>query len=197
MFLDATGKACPIPVVMAKRELDGGCEDLIIAVDNDTAVQNLTRLASGRQMQAETQEQDGVFRVRIHGASSGPALMPPLASCGSGQGGYAVFISKDHLGEGAQELGYNLLRMALFTLAQGEALPESVLFMNSGVRLPAGEDEQVLDSLRALSDKGVDILVCGTCLNYYGITEQLKAGAVSNMYDILERMQRAGKVITL
>lgn len=197
MFLDAIGKACPIPVVMAKKELDQGCTDLVIAVDNDTAVQNLTRLASSRQMPVEAQEKDGAFHVRIHGEASAPAPMPSLAACGPRSGGYAVFVSKDHLGEGAQELGYNLLRMALFTLSQGDNLPESVLFMNGGVRLPAGEDKQVLESLRTLADKGVDILVCGTCLNYYALTDQLKVGAVSNMYDILEAMQRADKVITL
>ena len=197
MFLDAMGQACPIPVVMAKKELDQGREDLVIAVDNDTAVQNLTRLAASRRMSVETQERDGAFHVHIYGAASAPAPMPLLTPCGPQGGGYTVFVSKDHLGEGAQELGYNLLRMALFTLSQGDGLPESVLFMNGGVRLPAGEDEQVLESLRALADKGVDILVCGTCLNYYGLTERLKLGTVSNMYDILERMQRAGKVITL
>ena len=108
-----------------------------------------------------------------------------------------MFIGKDHLGEGDQELGYNLLRMALFTLSQGDTLPASVLFMNGGVRLPAGEDAQVLESLQALSGRGVDILVCGTCLNYYGLTDQLKIGTVSNMYDILSHMQEAGKVLSL
>ena len=199
MFINAVGKACPIPVVMAKKELDGGCTDLVVAVDNAIAVQNLTRLASGRGLNVSSEDQDGGFHVHISGtgAPAAEGTAPPPAACGPQGCGYTVFIGKDHLGEGDQELGYNLLRMALFTLSQGDTLPASVLFMNGGVRLPAGEDAQVLESLQALSGRGVDILVCGTCLNYYGLTDQLKIGTVSNMYDILSHMQEAGKVLSL
>ena len=101
------------------------------------------------------------------------------------------------MGDGAQELGYNLLKMALYTLSQQETPPAWVLFMNGGVKLPAGEDAAVLDSVKALIEKGAEVLVCGTCLNYYGLTEQLKAGTVSNMYEILDRMQKAARVISL
>jgi len=69
--------------------------------------------------------------------------------------------------------------------------------MNDGVKLPAGEEQQVIDSLMTLSEKGTIVLVCGTCLNFYGIADRLKVGIVSNMYDILGAMQRADKVITL
>jgi sulfur relay (sulfurtransferase) complex TusBCD TusD component (DsrE family) len=65
------------------------------------------------------------------------------------------------------------------------------------VKLPAGEEQQVIDSLMTLLEKGSIILVCGTCLNYYGLTDRLKVGTVSNMYDIMSAMQRADKVITL
>lgn len=198
MFLDAVGKACPMPVVMAKKELDGGCGDLTVAVDNETAVQNLTRLAAGRGLQAVSEIRDGVFHVHITGTGAAPAAeTPPACGCGPWENGYAVFIGKDRMGEGEGELGYNLLKMALYTLAQSDSIPAAVLFMNSGVKLPAGDEEQVLDSLRTLLDKGTEVLVCGTCLNFYGLTEQLKVGTVSNMYDILGRMQTAGKVITL
>ena len=88
------------------------------------------------------------------------------------------------------------MRMFFYTLAQGEEKPGAVLFMNAGVKLPT-LDEQVADHLKALSDAGTEILVCGTCLNFYGIAEQLKVGTVSNMYDIVTRMQKAGKVISL
>ena len=69
--------------------------------------------------------------------------------------------------------------------------------MNDGVKLPAGEEPQVIENIQTLLDKGAKVLVCGTCLNYYGIMERLKIGTVSNMYDILGAMQRADKVITL
>ena len=89
------------------------------------------------------------------------------------------------------------MKMALYTLAQSDNPPAYVLFMNDGVKLPAGDEQQVIESIQALLDKGTTVLVCGTCLNYYGLSERLKIGTVSNMYDILSAMQRADKVITL
>lgn len=105
-------------------------------------------------------------------------------------------MGQDVIGGGDRELGANLMRMFFYTLAQGEDKPGAVLFMNAGVKLPT-QDEQVVEHLKALSDAGVEILVCGTCLNFYGIAEALKVGTVSNMYDIVTRMQKADKVISL
>jgi len=198
MFVDARGKTCPIPVLLAKKELDGGCNDLTVAVDNQTAVENLTRLATSRGLQVSSEEKDGVFTVHMTGEGGSQAVSEPVyAACGPAGCGTAVFIGKDHVGDGAQELGYNLLKMALYTLGQSDDVPAYVLFMNGGVRLPAGDDQPVLDSIRTLVDKGAEVLVCGTCLSYYGLTDKLKVGTVSNMYDILSRMQKAAKVISL
>jgi len=197
MFIDARGKACPMPVILAKKELDNGCGDLTVAVDDQTAVENLTRLATSRGFQVSRGEKDGVFSVRMTGDGAAQAPEPVCASCGPAGCGTAVFIGKDHVGEGAPELGYNLLKMALYTLSQADDVPAYVLFMNGGVKLPAGDDPQVLDSIKALAAKGSEVLVCGTCLSYYGLTDKLKAGTVSNMYDILGSMRKAAKVVTL
>jgi len=202
MFLDAMGKACPMPVIMAKKELDAGCNDLTVAVDNETAVQNLSRLAADHGMQFTVEKRDGTFLVHFSrdGKTAEPLPKMPESvspSCGPLGCGYSVFIGKDHLGEGDAQLGYNLIKMAIYTLAQNDAVPASVLFMNSGVKLPAGEEQQILDSLNELIGKGTEVLVCGTCLNYYGLTDKLKVGTVSNMYDIISRMLSAAKVITL
>ena len=107
-----------------------------------------------------------------------------------------MFVGRDIIGSGDRELGTNLMRMFFYTLSQGEDKPGAVLFMNAGVKLPT-LDEQVAEHLKVLSAAGVEILVCGTCLNFYGLTEQLRVGTVSNMYDIVTRMQKAGKVVSL
>lgn len=201
MLLDAMGKACPMPVIMAKKALDAGEKDVTIAVDNTIAVENLTRLAGEYGMAIATTQNGGSYQVRISGQGKAPEAVAPataaVAACSPAGCGYAVFVGKDFMGAGDETLGYNLLKMCLYTLAQGEDVPASVLFMNSGVKLPAGEEEQVIDSLKTLIERGTEVLVCGTCLNYFGLTEQLKVGTVSNMYDILSRMQKAAKVITL
>ena len=195
MQIDARGKACPQPVIMAKKEIDGGCRDLTILVDNRTAVENLTRLGNSAGMQVTTGDNGNGLFVRLTG--EGKIVENPVVACPTMGNGYAVFIGKDVVGAGDHELGYNLMKMALYTLAQGDSVPAHILFMNDGVKLPAGEEQQVIDSLMALLEKGSIILVCGTCLNYYGIADRLKVGTVSNMYDIMSAMQRADKVITL
>lgn len=201
MLLDAFGKACPMPLVMAKKELDAGCTDLQVQVDNETAVKNLLRLGEKSGLATAVNPIEGGWCVTFcKDAQGAPAAAEPPAAapvCGPNGCGYAVFVGKDHVGEGDPQLGYNLMKMALYTLAQGDQPPASLLFMNGGVKLVAGEEQQVIDSVKAMAEKGTEVLVCGTCLDFYGIKDQLKVGDVSNMYDILERMHEAAKVITL
>ena len=194
MQIDARGKACPQPVILAKKELDGGCRDLTVLVDNRAAVENLTRLGNSAGVSVASGEVEGGFFVRLTGEAK-PGELPVIA-CPTTGNGYAVFVGKDVVGAGDPTLGYNLLKMALYTLAQGDDAPAYLLFMNDGVKLPAGEEPQVLESIQTLIDKGTMVLVCGTCLNFYGLAERLKVGTVSNMYDILGAMQRADKVIS-
>ena len=201
--LDAMGKACPMPVILAKKALESGQKPLTVLVDNAVAVENLKRLGASQGLEVSAAPVEGGFAVSLGGGQPAEAPAPAAASaasapaCGSTGCGTAVFIGKDHVGEGAPELGHNLMKMFLYTLRQADWVQASVLFMHEGVRLPAGEEEQVIESIRTLLDRGAEVLVCGTCLNFYGLTDQVKVGTVSNMYDIVERMASAAKVITV
>ena len=199
--VNAFGLACPKPLMMAKAKIDEGARELSVHVDNEIAVKNVSRLAEkyGLNVAVETIE-GGWGRAnfsegdRSVAAAAAPAAAPACTPAGCG---YAVFIGKDHVGEGDPQLGYNLMKMAIYTLSESEDVPASVLFMNSGVKLVAGDEQQIIDSVNKLIEKGAEVLVCGTCLDFYGLKEQLKVGEVSNMYDILGRMQEAAKTITL
>ena len=195
-IIDARGKACPTPVIMAKKAISAGESTFTVLVDNTTAVENLKRLAENQGFDAAVTEQGGAFHlafVRTGCPACEEAVNSPLPAPG---GDWAVFVGRDIIGDGDRELGTNLMRMFFYTLSQGEDKPGAVLFMNAGVKLPT-LDEQVVEHLKALSAVGVEILVCGTCLNFYGLTEQLRVGTVSNMYDIVTRMGKAAKVISL
>lgn len=195
-IIDAKGKACPTPVIMAKKAISAGESSFTVLVDNTTAVENLKRLAANQGFDAAAAEAEGVFSVaftRTGCAACEEAVNSPLPAPG---GDWAVFVGRDIIGDGDRELGTNLMRMFFYTLSQGEDKPGAVLFMNAGVKLPT-LDEQVVEHLKALSAVGVEILVCGTCLNFYGLTDRLRVGTVSNMYDIVTRMQKAGKVVSL
>ena len=108
-----------------------------------------------------------------------------------------MFVGKDFVGDGDLELGHNLMKMALYTLSEAGDPPTSLLFMNAGVKLVAPGEEQVIEAVKKLEEQGTEVLVCGTCLNFFGIADKLSVGEVSNMYDILERMRESAKTITL
>ncbi len=107
---------------------------------------------------------------------------------------YVLYLASDRMGEGSEELGQLLIRSYLYTLTQADALPRTILLVNGGVRL-ALEESPVLGYLQELVQKGVTLLACGTCLDYFEAKERLAAGQVSNMYDIAEELARAPKVI--
>ena len=203
-FIDAFGKACPMPVVLAKKELDAGEKDLTVAVDNEIAVGNLKRLAGSNGIEVKVENVEGGFHVIFAGGAKTEDAPAPKtetqtapASCSVNGCGYTVFFGKDYVGEGDYTLGHNLAKMMLYTLAESDDVPAAVIFMNSGVKMPASDKLDIINSINTLIEKGTEVLVCGTCLNYYGITDKLKAGTVSNMYEILEKMKSSAKVITV
>ncbi|GAB1476828.1 sulfurtransferase-like selenium metabolism protein YedF [Bacillota bacterium] len=203
--IDARGKACPIPVIMAKKEADGGSKEFTILVDNKTAVENLTRFANSSGFGAAAEERPGGdFSVRFKASKTEDGSLPS-ASPVPGQdgeashfskGSWAIFIGSEGIGRGDLELGSSLMKMYFYTLEEGKDLPSYVLFMNDGVKVPV-RNEQAIGHLKALEARGSKILVCGTCLKYYGLSDDLGAGIVSNMYDISEAMMKVDKVITL
>ena len=177
MRLDAAGKACPIPVIMAKKELDNGTQSLEIIVDGQTQIDNLERLGNAYGRPISSAPEGDKFLVSF---ADGDGKVPESASSFSADS-YAVFFNK----------------MAIFTLSEGDNIPSYVLFMNDGVKLTTGIEEQIVDNLNTLIEKGTKVLVCGTCLNFYGVKDDCKVGTISNMFDILGAMQEVSKVITL
>ena len=193
MRLDAAGKACPIPVIMAKKELDDGTQGLEIIVDGQTQIDNLERLANAYGRPISSVPKGDKFLVSF---ADGDGKVPESASNFADES-YAVFFNKASVGSGDAELGLNLAKMAIFTLSEGDNVPSYILFMNEGVKLTTGIEEQIINNLITLIEKGTKVLVCGTCLNFFGVKEDCKVGTVSNMFDILGAMQEVSKVITL
>ena len=191
MRIDAGGKQCPIPVIMAKKQLEAGEQDVEIIVDGPTQVGNLERLGDALGRKATSEPFGDKFLVKFANGETIKGASVAEADT------YAVFFNTNAIGTNNSELGGNLAKMAIFTLSESERVPSYVLFMNEGVKLPAGDEPQIIENLNTLIEKGTQVLVCGTCLNFYGIKDDLKVGTVSNMYDILGAMQEVSKVIKL
>lgn len=196
--VDARGLPCPQPVIMTRKALMEHDEVLTI-VDNDTARENVTRLAekAGCTIRAE-QRDDGTYLhiARSFAPSQEPAsaevkMSPPSA------GSLVLLVPSQFFGRGDDPvLGEILMRGFLHTLGEVQPLPDVIVFLNSGVKLTV-EGSPVLEDLRALQTQGIEILACGTCLGHFGLKEKLAVGQVSNMYTIAETLLGAGRVVSL
>ncbi len=191
--VDARGKSCPQPVIMTKQALAGE-DDVIAIVDNEISQRNVSRMAEkqGFQVQMEAKA-DGLY---IHLTRSAASQPEAVTSPASAAGALVVLIGADTLGRGDDELGGVLMRAFLHTLTEMDTLPDMIILVNSGVKL-AVVGSPVLDDLRALSDAGVQVLACGTCLGHYRLKEQLAIGEISNMYSIAEALLGAGRVVRI
>lgn len=188
--LDMTGKPCPMPVVEAKKALAHDTS-IQVLVDNETAVQNLTRLAESLGGRAEIAAGGDNFTVTILGT-----VQQKAGAAGETAGGPTVLITSDQMGRGDEALGKILIKGYLFSLTQLDPAPAAVYLLNAGVKLAADTANTVPD-LQALAGKGVPIYCCGTCANYYGLTERLAVGQITDMMGISTALAEAENLITL
>ena len=200
IIVNAVGEQCPIPVVKTAKALEAmtGPGALEIHVDNEIAVQNLTRMASGHHLEAraeKTGELEFVVSMEVK-EPMGEALMeePPMACGPDRRGALVVAVDTESMGRGSKELGRTLMKGFLFAVTQLPELPGTMLFYNGGAKLTV-EGSASLEDLKKLEAQGVEILTCGTCLNFYGLTDQLAVGGVTNMYAIVEKLAGAGRVV--
>lgn len=197
--VNALGDACPLPVVKtidAIKSLNGAAGTVEVLVDNDTAVQNLKRLA-GSKGYAFAVEQQGEKRYRAVLTVGDQAEQPelPVECCPvPAEKKTVVVISSDRMGDGDETLGKTLLKGFLFALRQQDILPKTILFYNRGAFVST-EGSASVEDLKDMEARGVEILTCGTCLNYYGLTEKLAVGGVTNMYSIVEAMTGADRIV--
>ena len=197
--VNAIGDACPIPVIKTKKALQEleGPGVLEVLVDNEIAVQNVTKLASssGAGVSWEkTGEKEYRIAIKKEGGVLQQEQQKEAVCCTDSSVGTIVVVSSDRMGEGNDELGEVLMKGFIFAVSQLEELPRTILFYNGGARLTA-EGSDSLEDLKAMESQGVQIMTCGTCLDYYGLKEKLQVGSVTNMYTIVETMNGAQKVI--
>ncbi len=204
MRLDERGKQCPLPVIEAKKALEASApgEKVEVVVDNEIAVQNLSKMADHKGL-AVCSEKTGEreFLVTITAgegndqASEAPAAAEEVTCTPDGRRkGMVVVLSSNQMGQGDEALGKLLMKGFVFALTQQDMLPETILLYNSGAFLSC-EGSDNLEDLKTLEAQGVEILTCGTCLNHYGLAEKRQVGGVTNMYEIVEKMTKASVVV--
>lgn len=253
--VNAMGDVCPIPVIKTKNAIkemaEGGVVEVL--VDNEIAVQNLTKMAKQKQYVCRSEKvAENEYKVTITvpgtaatagtvtgadasaaagtvaGANAGTAAgtvtgAEASAAAGTVTGTDAaaataepaaaskaeeaiscmpdsrrkkklVVLRSGKMGEGSDELGTALMKSFIYALTELEELPETILLYNGGAYLSC-EGSDSLEDLKSLEAQGVEIMTCGTCLNYYGIADRLAVGSVTNMYAIAEKMAEADTII--
>lgn len=189
--IDARSKPCPQPVVMTKKaleEMEAG--ELEVIVDNKAASQNVARMATNLGCKVEVKEENHNYVIQI--TKGAVCVVEPEKI----EKETVVFMRSDTVGKGDDELGKILVRAFLPTLLEIEPRPKKLVFMNNGVKLTV-DGSPVLDSLAKLEHEGIELLVCGTCLDYFGLKDKVKVGRVSNMYELVETFMEADKIVSI
>ncbi|HHO76342.1 MAG TPA: sulfurtransferase-like selenium metabolism protein YedF [Deltaproteobacteria bacterium] len=191
--IDARGLSCPQPVILTKKALEDH-KEIVVVVDNETARENVRRMAQSQGCRVEIEQKEGDTHLHITREFSCETIETGTDT--DPQGPVVVVIGSDTMGRGNEELGGVLIKSFIHTLIETSPQPDTMIFLNTGVKLTiTGSD--VIEDLQELSDSGVKILVCGTCLNFFEIKDSLCVGIVSNMYDIAETMLRAKRLVQI
>lgn len=203
-ILDARGLDCPQPVLETKKVFEVGTHSHFqVIVDNPVARENVCRFARNQGAQVDVSQVNGAdYFIDIDITNSGVVRedMEELIPCtipnpGNSQNRTVVYIGSEIMGRGDDNLGLKLMRGFLRTMIDVTPQPWRMIFINSGVKLTT-VDQEAVEAISLLLERGVEILSCGTCLEAFGVADQLRAGRVTNMYEVIESMNSATKVIS-
>ncbi|MBW1807441.1 MAG: sulfurtransferase-like selenium metabolism protein YedF [Deltaproteobacteria bacterium] len=198
--LDMRGRTCPEPVVETGKALsDNDIVKLIIIVDNDAAVENVQRMVTSKGWSSTVEKKsDDEFIVKaLRGASQlSTASEDECIVCQAPESRpwVAILIASSCFGRGDDELGRKLMGGFVKTIKQLDPVPECIIFINSGVKLVI-QGSEVVDVLKELSESGVQILACGTCLEHFKIMDEIAVGNVSNMLEIASTLVSADRIV--
>lgn len=193
--VDARKEACPKPVIMTKKALDDILEGVVTTiVDNEVAKENVSKLAKNLNLNFDVEKSGNDYYITITKGivEDGEALVCTPNNFKD----MTIVFGQDIMGKGSEELGKILIKGFIYTLTESTPFPSTLVFLNSGVRLTV-EDSEVIEDIKKLEEEGVEILSCGTCLDYYELKDKLAVGEISNMYTILEKIKNANNSIMI
>lgn len=192
-IVDARGKSCPEPVILTKKAMEEA-DRVEVLVDSPTSRQSVTGLAEEAGWDVRVEDLGGEFRIALKRSTPHPAQKPEGPR--DAQTSSCVLVMDEGLGVGPDELRIALMKAFLHTLTGIAPLPEALIFVTNGVRLVC-RSSAVIDDLKQLESAGVRLLACGTCLSYFGLTDQVDVGKVSNMHEIAETLLSSGNVVRM
>ncbi|WP_304341372.1 sulfurtransferase-like selenium metabolism protein YedF [Metaclostridioides mangenotii] len=196
--VDARGLACPKPVINTKKELEKLSDGIVITtVDNKMAKENLLKLAKSLNLESNiVKDEEDLITIEISKNGETCELAEAIIEENDDLENRCIFITKDSMGSGNDELGQVLIKGFIYTLTETKPYPKSILLVNGGIKLST-VNEDTIGNLKILEEAGVEVLSCGTCLDYYDLKDGLKVGSVTNMYSIVEALKNSSNTITI
>jgi selenium metabolism protein YedF len=199
-IVDARGQLCPRPLILAKKALnDPNVKDeFVLLIDNETARENVERFLQDNGVRYQTTKKEDHFQILIS-KTGAPVTADAEAYCAvtpdkEKTGPHLICIKNDKMGFGNDDLGAILLKAFVNTVKEVKPLPSKIIFYNSGVMLTT-TNSAVVASLKELESLGVEMLICGTCADFYKIKDQVGVGKISNMYTIASSLANAASII--
>ena len=191
-IVDARGETCPVPVIMLKKALKQTKDENIKAiVDNELSSENIEKMLKELNIQFHSYREGNDYVVEADLTDSDAQAAPEAKIIDD-----VLVLSSNTMGRGSDELGGALMKNFLYALTESDMLPSTIIMYNSGVKLAAENPDTIVD-LKKLESRGVKVMACGVCLNFFGLTDKLQVGSVSNMYAIVQTKLAAKKLIQL
>ncbi len=199
--VDTRGEKCPKPIIDTKKALKETIEGetFIVLTDNKTSFNNISRFLADNGIKFFVSESDGTWKFEVNN-KTGAMVITPSEDYGENfdykmlQGNFSVAVSSELMGSGDDILGRQLMKSFFMALSCLERMPSVIAFYNSGVKL-AARDSDVAEYLIEIEKKGVELILCGTCVDYFKLEGRLCAGNIGDMYNILDKLSSSGNVI--
>ncbi len=196
--LDVCGKPCPEPVIETKKAIEKYPDSVLkVKVDDEAARENVKRFARSKNYKiTEKEGSDNIIELVLK-PEGGQSKAEKTDNSRKPYKGNTVFFLKSYkLGDPDKELGELLIKTFFQTVPDVEPLPDKIVFMHGGVKHTVEGAENV-GNIKKLKNRGIDIVVCGTCLDYYGLKDSLKVGRISNFFEIASILSGASNTVSL
>ncbi|MBC2581347.1 sulfurtransferase-like selenium metabolism protein YedF [Clostridium sp. DJ247] len=190
-IIDCKGLNCPIPVINTKKYFDSISKgEATVIVDNEVAKNNIVKFAQSNNFKSTIDKNNDLYYITINKETINSL------SKETNDKKLVILITNDKLGLGDDTLGTTLMKSYLYALSESNSMPSDLMFLNAGVKL-ATDGSDCISSIKKLEERGVNILSCGTCLDYYNLKDKLRVGEITNMYIIVEKMNSADNSIKI
>ena len=190
--LDLRNKSCPIPLVETRKFINNNKNTYFkIILDNEVSFLNIKKYLENNKINYSSNKSDElyIFEVIFDGNEK-------LSHEKFEVNNFSILIMSDLFGEGDEELSRVLMKSYFYALDESITLPSNIIFINSGVKLLT-ENYDVIKHIESLKNRGVSILACGICTDYYKLKDHIKVAEITNMYSIIEILNNSDSVIRI